>query len=219
MKPVKLRRFRAPGDVADAAIGRVLAILTVALVAGLPTTPQAQEPSRIVNSETGDDEISSTALAPAEAHQIEEKLVTAYGDGAVLRILDFLTGHVEEVELAAGQRATRGFLTVELAECRYPQVSPNSDAFARIVISDRRYLEPRFEGWMVASSPALSALDHPRYDVWVIRCRLSDHASEPRGDSGDDRETADIVMQTAGPKTDSAVTAIGHRNGNGSGDD
>ena len=27
-----------------------------------------------------------------------------------------------------------------------------------------------FDGWMIASSPALSALDHPRYDVWVLRC-------------------------------------------------
>jgi hypothetical protein len=30
--------------------------------------------------------------------------------------------------------------------------------------------DPVFSGWMVASSPALSALDHPRYDVWVLNC-------------------------------------------------
>lgn len=27
-----------------------------------------------------------------------------------------------------------------------------------------------FSGWMFASSPGLSALEHPVYDVWVIRC-------------------------------------------------
>ena len=27
-----------------------------------------------------------------------------------------------------------------------------------------------FSGWMFASSPALSALEHPIYDVWVIDC-------------------------------------------------
>ena len=27
-----------------------------------------------------------------------------------------------------------------------------------------------FSGWMFASSPALSALEHPVYDVWVIGC-------------------------------------------------
>lgn len=30
--------------------------------------------------------------------------------------------------------------------------------------------EPLFSGWMFASSPGLSALEHPVYDVWVIRC-------------------------------------------------
>jgi hypothetical protein len=28
----------------------------------------------------------------------------------------------------------------------------------------------RFVGWMFASSPALSALEHAVYDVWVIDC-------------------------------------------------
>ena len=27
-----------------------------------------------------------------------------------------------------------------------------------------------FSGWMFASSPALSALEHPVYDVWVVDC-------------------------------------------------
>jgi hypothetical protein len=28
-----------------------------------------------------------------------------------------------------------------------------------------------FSGWMFASSPALNALEHPTYDVWVIDCK------------------------------------------------
>ena len=31
--------------------------------------------------------------------------------------------------------------------------------------------QPVFSGWMIASSPALNALDHARYDVWVMRCK------------------------------------------------
>lgn len=30
-----------------------------------------------------------------------------------------------------------------------------------------------FTGWMFASSPAINALEHPVYDVWVIDCRIS----------------------------------------------
>ncbi len=28
-----------------------------------------------------------------------------------------------------------------------------------------------FRGWMFASSPAVNALEHPLYDVWVVGCR------------------------------------------------
>lgn len=31
---------------------------------------------------------------------------------------------------------------------------------------------PLFSGWMFASSPALNALEHPVYDVWVIDCKM-----------------------------------------------
>ena len=32
---------------------------------------------------------------------------------------------------------------------------------------------PLFSGWMFASSPALNALEHPVYDVWVIDCKMT----------------------------------------------
>lgn len=37
------------------------------------------------------------------------------------------------------------------------------------VAADDRKLA--FSGWMFASTPALSALEHPVYDVWVIDCK------------------------------------------------
>ena len=42
-----------------------------------------------------------------------------------------------------------------------------------MVIEDPLYTEVAFSGWMVASSPALNALDHSRYDIWVLRCMTS----------------------------------------------
>ncbi|MEL6359838.1 MAG: DUF2155 domain-containing protein [Pseudomonadota bacterium] len=35
-----------------------------------------------------------------------------------------------------------------------------------------------FSGWMFASSPALNALEHPVYDVWVISCETMPEDSE-----------------------------------------
>jgi hypothetical protein len=55
-------------------------------------------------------------------------------------------------------------------ECRYPADNPAGDAEAHLTISDNLRPEPVFNGWMIASSPGLSSLDHPRYDVWVLSC-------------------------------------------------
>lgn len=94
------------------------------------------------------------------------------GNGAVLRVLDKLTGDLRDVELANGGSAPMGRLQVELGECRYPEGNPSGDAYAFVIVRDTAG-EPVFSGWMIASSPALNALDHPRYDVWVIRCKTS----------------------------------------------
>ncbi len=98
----------------------------------------------------------------------------ADSDAGVLRWLDKLTGETADIELALGQEAQSGRLSIRLDSCRYPADNPASDAEAHLTIMDQGVAKPVFDGWMVASSPALSALDHPRYDVWVLRCVTPD---------------------------------------------
>ncbi len=95
------------------------------------------------------------------------------GAGAVLRGLDKVSGAVTDLDMRIGDTAKFGRLTVVLNECRYPTDNPAGDAFAYLTVRAEGLEAPAFDGWMIASSPALSALDHPRYDVWVIRCRTS----------------------------------------------
>jgi hypothetical protein len=95
-------------------------------------------------------------------------------EAGVLRWIDRLTGESGDMELARGQSATNGRLTILMDECRYPADNPAGDAEAHLTISDSMRTEPVFQGWMIASSPALSALDHPRYDVWVLSCVYPD---------------------------------------------
>lgn len=92
---------------------------------------------------------------------------------AVLRGLDRLSGELNEFDLAVGEAKDYRDLRITLSECRYPADNPSGDAWAYLVIQDRRAESPSFEGWMVASSPALNALDHMRYDVWLMRCKSS----------------------------------------------
>ena len=95
---------------------------------------------------------------------------TATSTGGLLRWLDKVSGDTEDLELSVGQSVQRGHLTIQLDECRYPADDPASNAFAHLTIMDARQTTPVFVGWMIADSPALSAMDHPRYDVWVLNC-------------------------------------------------
>ncbi len=111
---------------------------------------------------------------PAAAQQLPfgTEAVRA-GTGAVLRGLDKISGDVVDLPLAVGETIAFGRLQVTLGECRYPVDNPSGNAYAWLVIRQAGVDEPAFDGWMVAASPALNALDHPRYDVWVMRCATS----------------------------------------------
>lgn len=91
-------------------------------------------------------------------------------NAAVLRGLDTVTGLVGNFQIAVGETLQFERLEITLEACRYPIGDIDRDAFALVTIRDIREDEPRFHGWMIASSPALSALDHPRYDIWAISC-------------------------------------------------
>lgn len=102
----------------------------------------------------------------ASAQQAVDK-----GTGAVLRGLDKVGGHVVDLPLRNGESASLGRLTVRLGECRYPEGDPAADAFAFLTVEEEGRQAPVFQGWMIASSPALNAMEHARYDVWVMRCK------------------------------------------------
>lgn len=94
---------------------------------------------------------------------------TRQGDRITLRALDRMLGRPTDLELVVGQTVLFGRIAIHVPECRFPAENPSSDAFAHLRVFDTGG-NALFDGWMVASSPALSALEHPRYDVWVLRC-------------------------------------------------
>ena len=113
------------------------------------------------------------AFAALSAPLFAQERSISSGSGAVLRGLDKMAGEAHDIEMQVGESENFGQLTITLRECRYPTDEPDAEAFASLSIRDARQPDPIFEGWMIASSPALSALDHARYDVWVLRCRSS----------------------------------------------
>jgi hypothetical protein len=108
--------------------------------------------------------------APVFAQEVAD------ASAAKLRLLDKLTGAVTDLTLSKGQSQSFGRLTVQMDDCRYYPDAPAAEAFVHLTVLETAVKDPVFNGWMTASSPALSALDNPRYDVWPLRCDVADIA-------------------------------------------
>lgn len=94
---------------------------------------------------------------------------------AVLQALDKVTARVSKLEAPIGQAVRFGALFVTARAChkKPPEEPPEAAAF--LEIEEHRADETavtRFRGWMFASSPGLSTLEHPVYDIWVLDCRI-----------------------------------------------
>ena len=106
-------------------------------------------------------------------------IIAAFPAGAapmnkvILQGLDKVTARVSTLEARVGEVVRFGTLEIIARSCdkRPPEEPPESAAF--VDIWEIRPGEPAislFRGWMFASSPALNALEHPVYDIWVLDC-------------------------------------------------
>ncbi len=145
---------------------------------GVGLESQTQQPAEPMAAPGADDvlraiengAVESTDLTRADPlhESFDAPMVDA--PRARLRGLDTLTNTANDFEIAVGETLAFKRLIVTLEACRHPEGEVSAEAYAYLRIRDRREQEERFSGWMLASSPALSALDHPRYDVWVLSC-------------------------------------------------
>lgn len=116
---------------------------------------------------------AAAAFAPA-AVPAQQAVPELSLDLAVLGGLDKITARVATIEAPVGEPVHFGTLQIIVRACkkRRPEENPESAAF--LDIWDQKPDQPAqslFRGWMFASSPALSAMEHPVYDVWVLDCR------------------------------------------------
>ena len=95
-------------------------------------------------------------------------------DVAVLRTLDKITARMSTEEVFIDEMIELGNLRVTPRRClkNPPTETPESSAFLEIYELPKN-LEPTpvFQGWMFASSPALNAMEHPVFDVWLLDCK------------------------------------------------
>jgi len=126
--------------------------------------------------------MSASALAqddPPDPIPEMPELSSEPGSVAILRGLDKVTARTRDFESPIGEIAEFGTLEITVQYCRKRPPEETPEIFAFLEVDDQRTDgsgiqvegEQIFSGWMFASNPALNALEHPVYDVWVIDCR------------------------------------------------
>jgi hypothetical protein len=124
--------------------------------------------------------LAAAALTFASA---TSALADPYGV-AVLQALDKVTARVTTIDAPLNETVKYNTLEIIVRACdkKPPEETPESTAF--LDIWEARPGEPMqgvFRGWMFASSPAVSAMEHPVYDVWVLDCKnsITSESKEP----------------------------------------
>ena len=119
--------------------------------------------------------LSVFAVSVASAKMIPEPI-------AVLQGLDKISARTSKIEAPVGASIRFGTLSIVVRDCEQnpPEDSPENAAFVQIYETppgeDTKRL---FSGWMFSSSPALSGLEHPVYDVTLLACKAPPAPAPP----------------------------------------
>jgi len=116
-------------------------------------------------------------VAPAHAERIANPVAEFAG-------MDKITGRITSFDVYVDETVQFGALQVTPKVCysRDDAEAQKVDAFVEVdeITLDRK-IRRIFSGWMFADSPALNAVEHAIYDVWLTGCKPSSDVPAPEG--------------------------------------
>jgi len=116
-----------------------------------------------------------TAL-PAQAQPLANPVATFAG-------LDKITGRITRFDVYIDETVLFGALEITPRACYNRPASDTLQRTSAFLEVNQMSLdgtsERIFTGWMFADSPALNAVDHAVYDVWLIECKTSTNVPPP----------------------------------------
>lgn len=92
---------------------------------------------------------------------------------AQMQAMDKITGRVSVIEVPVGGEVKFGSFSVVVRSCKTRSEDEIPENFAFVDVTDKSFDKEEFnifKGWMFSSSPAINAIEHPIYDVWLLKC-------------------------------------------------
>ena len=106
---------------------------------------------------------------------IETFADTIEGKFVELQILDKITARVETIIINVNESAKFESLQIEVYACYKTPPEKIPENFVLLKIYDQTNFESKnliYQGWMISSSPAITPLEHPIYDLWLKSCKI-----------------------------------------------
>jgi hypothetical protein len=114
-------------------------------------------------------------VAPAMAETIANPVAQFSG-------LDKITGRITGFDVYINETVQFGALQITPRACytRPPTETQRTSVFVEVdQVALTGKIERIFTGWMFADSPALNAIDHAVYDIWLLDCKQSSDVPPP----------------------------------------
>jgi hypothetical protein len=96
--------------------------------------------------------------------------------------LDKITGRITNFDVYIDETVQFGALQITPRACytRPPTETQRTSVFVEVdQVSLKGSVTRIFTGWMFADSPALNAIDHAVYDIWLLDCKQSTDVPPP----------------------------------------
>ncbi|WP_396593115.1 DUF2155 domain-containing protein [Brevundimonas sp. R86498] len=155
-----------------------------------PSTPGALETAAVEDGDAAEDEAAADEDADEDEGESETDKAERLADEtpaprqrrrvAIVEAIDKITAESMRFEVEVGGRPVQ-FNQALIFTARACEVSASSElvqdsiAYLDITLQPKgtQAAAPRqiFRGWMYASTPALSGLQNPIYDAWIVGCK------------------------------------------------
>ena len=92
---------------------------------------------------------------------------------AEMQALDKVTGKMSVISVPVNGEVKFGSFSIVVRSCQTtpPEETPENYAFIDVADTNREGETFNiFKGWMMSSSPSLNSVEHPIYDVWLLKC-------------------------------------------------
>lgn len=117
--------------------------------------------------------LSAILVSAVSLYSISVGATEIATNAALMQAMDKVTGRVNELTIPVNSKISFGDFSLVLRACKRRPAEETPENFAFIDVTDKSFGTEEyniFRGWILSSTPGISAIEHPIYDVWLLEC-------------------------------------------------